>query len=66
MSSYTKLVMIPIDVYNNIMGGESQPKQQEIVTPPPLHLPINPPKNKKGIKREKVIKRRQYDSNSHQ
>ena len=31
MSSYTKLVMIPMDVYNNIIGGASQ-QQQEIVT----------------------------------
>ena len=55
MSSYTKLVMIPMDVYNNIIGGASQ--QQEIVTPPP-QIPMNPSKNKKSIKRGKGIKRR--------
>ena len=30
MSLYTKLVLIPMDVYNNIIGVQ----QQEIVTPP--------------------------------
>ena len=69
MSSYTKLVMIPMDVYNNIIGGASQqPKQKhEIATPPP-QIPVNPPplKNKKGIKRERVLKRRQYVNYYHQ
>ena len=67
MSSYTKLVMIPMDMYNNIIGGapQQQPNQQEIATQ--LQIPMNPPvnKKKKGIKRDKVIQRRQYGSYSH-
>ena len=67
MSSYTKLVMIPMDVYTNIIGGasqhhEQQPKQQqEIVTPPlPLQIPMNPPKNKKkkSYKKRKSYKKK--------
>ena len=56
MSSYTKLVMIPMDMYNDIIGGASQ--QQEIVTPPP-QIPMNPPpKNKKRYKKRKSYKKK--------
>ena len=63
MSSYTKLVMIPMDVYNNIIGGASQHQQQEIVTPPPPpppQIPVNPSpmKNKKRYKKRKSYKKK--------
>ena len=60
MSSYTKLVMIPMDVYTNIIGGVSQHQHQEIVTPPPSQIPVNPPplKNKKMYKKRKSYKKK--------
>ena len=62
MSSYTKLVMIPMDVYNNIIGGASQQQQpkQEIVTPPPPppQIPVIPSKNKKSYTKRKSYKKK--------
>ena len=60
MSSYTKLVMIPMDVYNNIIGGASQQQKQEIVTQPPSQIPVNPPplKNTKSYKKRKSYKKK--------
>ena len=60
MSSYTKLVMIPMDVYNNIIGGVSQQQQQEIATPPPSQIPMipSPLKNKKRYKKRKRYKKK--------
>ena len=62
MSSYTKLVMIPMDVYNNIIRGTSQQPKQEIVTPPPPLPPppqiLPPMKNKKSYKKRKSYKKK--------
>ena len=37
MSTYRKLVMIPMEVYHNIIGGVQQQHQQAF-TPPPIPM----------------------------
>ena len=63
MSTDTKLVMISMDVYHNIIGGVQQQeivtplKQQEIATPPPI-LMNRSYKKKTSYKKKKSYKKK--------
>ena len=57
MSTYTKMVMLPIDVYHNVIGSSQQQPVHETRQPAPIKNDIIKSKPRKCSRKKKNYKR---------